>query len=108
MHDWWGSFLSTHPTGTFWAGIMGSRDEGYRIGESSLMRGPGALPILAAILGLSATGCDSPELGRARGGGPGGDGGNYVRGRIEPPSKIDSTKDLRRIDHYGPGPSDWR
>jgi hypothetical protein len=64
--------------------------------------------LVLLLLGLALPGCDSPELGRPRGGGHGGDGGNYVRGEIEPPSKIDSTKDLRRIDHYGPGPSDWR
>ncbi len=61
-----------------------------------------------AVMIPALPGCDSPELGRRRGGGHGGDGGNYVRGEIAPPSKIDSTKDLRRIEHYGPGPSDWR
>ena len=66
-------------------------------------------PLLISLLGLALLqGCDSPEYGRPRGGGNGGDGGNYVRGEIRPPSKIDSTKDLGRIDHYGPGPSDWR
>ena len=59
--------------------------------------------VLAALAG-----CDSPENGRPRGGGHGGDGGNYVHNHISPPSKIDSTKDLGRIDHYGPGPDDWR
>ena len=63
---------------------------------------------LAVAIALPIIGCDSPENGRARGGGTGGDGGNYVAGKIHPPSKTDSTKDLRRIDHYGPGPSDWR
>ena len=60
------------------------------------------------IASLTLAGCDSPEYGRKRGGGTGGDGGNYVRGRIESPSKIDASKDLRRIEHYGPGPNDWR
>ena len=68
----------------------------------------GGLMLATALLGLAPAGCHSPEEGRARGGGHGGDGGNYVRGRIDPPSKIDATKDLRRIDRYGPGPSDWR
>jgi hypothetical protein len=68
----------------------------------------GGLLALVISLGLTVSGCDSPELGRARGGGHGGDGGNYVRGKIDPPNKIDATKDLRRINHYGPGPSDWR
>ncbi|WP_435008389.1 hypothetical protein P12x_005608 [Tundrisphaera lichenicola] len=62
--------------------------------------------ILATLMVFG--GCNSPENGRPRGGGNGGDGGNYVRGRIDPPSKIDATKDLRRIDHYGAGPTDWR
>jgi hypothetical protein len=65
----------------------------------------GRLLLLIPLVGL---GCNSPEYGRPRGGGHGGDGGNYVRGKIEPPSKIDASKDLGRIDHYGPGPSDWR
>ena len=59
--------------------------------------------VLAALAG-----CHSPEDGRPRGGGHGGDGGNYVQDHINPPSKIDATRDLGRIDHYGPGPSDWR
>jgi hypothetical protein len=57
---------------------------------------------LVILLGLALPACDSPEVGRPRGGGHGGDGGNFVRGEIAPPSKIDSTKDLRQIDHYGP------
>ena len=60
------------------------------------------------FLALAVGGCDSPEAVRTRGGGHGGDGGNYVRGHVVPPSKIDASKDLGRIDHYGPGPSDWR
>lgn len=60
--------------------------------------------IVFTISGLALPGCDSPENGRPRGGGHGGDGGNYVRGEIHPPSKIESTKDLSGIDHYGPRP----
>jgi len=37
-------------------------------------------------------GCTSPEDGRVRGGGNGGDGGNYVRNAVHVPSKIDGTK----------------
>lgn len=37
-------------------------------------------------------GCASPEDGRARGGGNGGDGGNYVHHAVHVPSKIDGTK----------------
>ena len=37
-------------------------------------------------------GCDSPEMGRARGGGHGGDGGNTPSGGVRPPSKLDGTK----------------
>jgi hypothetical protein len=58
---------------------------------------------LLILIILAMPGSDSPEPGWPRGGGHGGDGGNYARGKIESPSKIDSTKDLRRIDHYGPG-----
>jgi hypothetical protein len=51
--------------------------------------------VLVAIGLFAATlngGCSSPEEGRARGGGHGGDGGNYVSGAIHVPSKIDGTK----------------
>ena len=72
------------------------------------MMNRGSLWMLISILILLSSGCDSPEYGRPRGGGHGGDGGNYVRGEIGPPSKIDATKDLDRIKHYGPGPGDWR
>lgn len=47
--------------------------------------------ILASVI-LVASGCNSPEDGRPRGGGNGGDGGNYARGAIHVPSKIDGTK----------------
>lgn len=47
-------------------------------------------PVLAAALALS--GCKSPEDGRPRGGGHGGDGGNYTRGAVHAPSKIDGTR----------------
>ena len=63
--------------------------------------------IVIALISTLAAGCHSPEDGRPRGGGHGGDAGNYS-GKIKPASKIDASKDLGRIDHYGPGPSDWR
>jgi hypothetical protein len=37
-------------------------------------------------------GCASPEDGRARGGGPGADGGNYWQKPIHAPSKLDGTR----------------
>jgi hypothetical protein len=37
-------------------------------------------------------GCASPEDGRVRGGGNGGDGGNYVRNAVHVPSKLDGTR----------------
>jgi hypothetical protein len=47
------------------------------------------LAILAIVAGA---GCSSPEDGRVRGGGHGGDGGNYQPGAIHVPSKIDGTR----------------
>ncbi len=44
------------------------------------------------ILLLLLPGCRSPEDGRPRGGGVGGDGGNYARRPLHVPSKIDGTK----------------
>ncbi len=52
---------------------------------------PFALRAAIVIVALTA-GCHSPEDGRARGGGSGGDGGNYQPGRVHVPSKIDGTK----------------
>jgi hypothetical protein len=50
-------------------------------------------PWLSAVaLAAALAGCSSPEDGRPRGGGPGGDGGNYVPGQVHAPSKIDGTK----------------
>ena len=50
----------------------------------------------ALLLGLAVSaplaGCDSPENGRPRGGGPGGDARNIPPGGVHPPSKIDGTK----------------
>lgn len=46
----------------------------------------------ALILVVSVAGCTSPEDGRVRGGGRGGDGGNSPRGGIHVPSKIDGTR----------------
>ncbi len=40
------------------------------------------------------SGCAGPEDGRARGSGPGGDGGNYRDKPIHAPSKIDGTKQV--------------
>jgi hypothetical protein len=45
-----------------------------------------------ALAGAVAAGCRSPEDGRPRAGGHGGDAGNYVRGAVHAPSKIDGTK----------------
>ncbi|MFO0952755.1 MAG: hypothetical protein U0835_16725 [Isosphaeraceae bacterium] len=47
---------------------------------------------LAALVLLVAFGCHSPENGRTRGGGHGGDGGNYPPGGARPPSKLDGTR----------------
>jgi hypothetical protein len=44
------------------------------------------------IVALAICGCQSPEDGRIRGGGPGGDGGNYRQKPVHAPSKIDRTK----------------
>jgi hypothetical protein len=62
---------------------------------------PLSLPLIVA---LTLAGCRDPEDGRPRGGGNGGDGGNYVRGDVHPPSKIDGTKDLSLLRHDGPRP----
>ena len=48
--------------------------------------------LLPTLLAPAIGGCGSPEYGRARGGGHGGDGGNYRAGGIHAPSKIDGTK----------------
>lgn len=47
--------------------------------------------VLIFILAL-LPGCDSPEMGRERGGGHGGDGGNYSSKGVHVPSKLDGTK----------------
>ncbi len=60
--------------------------------------------VLALGLALALAGCRSPEDGRPRGGGHGGDGGNYIPGRVHPPSKIDGTKDITQAQHDGPRP----
>jgi hypothetical protein len=56
-------------------------------GETPPLRITGSLLII-----LTLAGCKSPEYGRPRGGGHGGDAGNYVPGHIHVPSKIDGTK----------------
>jgi hypothetical protein len=48
--------------------------------------------LLLLIFLLNVAGCKSPEDGRPRGGGHGGDGGNYVPNALHVPSKIDGTK----------------
>jgi hypothetical protein len=48
--------------------------------------------VALAIGALATFGCHSPEDGRPRGGGPGGDGGNYRDNPVHAPSKIDGTK----------------
>ena len=55
-------------------------------------------------LALVLAGCRSPEDGRPRGGGPGGDARNLIPGRVHPPSKIDATKDLGLLQRDGPRP----
>lgn len=48
---------------------------------------------LAGVVMLALlAGCASPEDGRARGGGAGGDGGNYQANHIHVPSKLDGTR----------------
>jgi hypothetical protein len=54
------------------------------------------LVLLLALATLS--GCNGPENGRVRGGGPGGDGGNYRSKPIHAASKIDGTRDLSEIE----------
>jgi hypothetical protein len=58
----------------------------------------------ALICAVALAGCHDPEDGRPRGGGHGGDGGNYLQGRVQPPSKIDGTKDLSLLQQDGPRP----
>jgi hypothetical protein len=45
-----------------------------------------------ALAGVVAGGCRSPEDGRPRAGGHGGDAGNYARGAVHVPSKLDGTR----------------
>jgi len=58
------------------------------------MRGAGTLrrSTFGLLAALATAGCSSPENGRPRAGGHGGDGGNYTRGAVHAPSKIDGTK----------------
>jgi hypothetical protein len=48
--------------------------------------------VLGGFAAVVLSGCSSPEDGRARGGGHGGDGGNYTPAGVHVPSKIDGTK----------------
>jgi hypothetical protein len=59
-----------------------------RVFRCRLKRGVAVCGLWSVVL----TGCTSPEDGRPRGGGPGGDGGNYRAKPIHAPSKIDGTK----------------
>ena len=62
------------------------------------MRGrAGCLLLTFLLIGCPA----SPEHGRTRGGGAGGDAGNYREKPIHAPSKIDGTKDLSRFRPRG-------
>jgi hypothetical protein len=45
-------------------------------------------------LATALAGCRSPEDGRPRGGGAGGDGGNYRQKPVPVPSKLDASKPL--------------
>jgi hypothetical protein len=60
--------------------------------------GPIRSGLVAACLLLApaavVVGCRSPEDGRPRGGGPGGDGGNYRNKPVHVPSKLDGTKQV--------------
>jgi hypothetical protein len=56
-----------------------------------LARGSSLVFALGTLV-LFVSGCASPEDGRGRGGGPGGDGGNYLGKPIHAPSKIDGTR----------------
>jgi hypothetical protein len=46
---------------------------------------------------MGIIGCSSPEDGRIRGGGAGGDGGNYHDKPVHAPSKIDGTKEMKSV-----------
>ncbi len=50
--------------------------------------------VLLFMLAAMFCGCAGPEDGRPRGGGAGGDGGNYRVKPIHAPSKIDGTKQV--------------
>ena len=52
--------------------------------------------ILPWLISALVIGCSSPEDGRPRGGGRGGDGGNYASRPVHAASKIDGTKAVPR------------
>jgi hypothetical protein len=60
-------------------------------GVVRLRRLAAASLVLPAVLVVA---CRSPEDGRPRGGGPGGDGGNYHKQPVHVPSKLDGTKQV--------------
>ena len=48
--------------------------------------------VLFAFALIVPIGCSSPEDGRARGGGPGGEGSNHPNPVVHVPGKIDGTR----------------
>jgi hypothetical protein len=70
----------------------------HRWFKTSLRVGPLCWRLFAVSLLATAAwvivGCRGPEDGRPRGGGPGGDAGNYRQKPVHVPSKLDGTKDV--------------
>ena len=57
-----------------------------------------------SVLLVPMLGCPSPEASRTRGGGHGGDAGNYPRGGPKPASKIEGSKDIDDARRDAPRP----
>lgn len=72
--------------------MIARRSEG-RLATPAARAVRGRLAVAALIL----SGCASPEDGRPRGGGRGGDGGNYLDKPVHAPSKIDGTRIPTRV-----------
>lgn len=69
---------------------------------NSARRHPRWRDAAALALLLTSAGCpSSPEADRARGGGRGADGGNYLARPVPAPSKINGTKDLDGLNSPG-------